>query len=277
MSRLLFDALAEIGDRLATAAHVLLCLDFDGTLTPFVEDPSRVFLAEDTRRVLRALSQVESVVPVVFSGRALADLKARVDLPGVICVGNHGLEISGPGLYFIEPGAAMFRPSLEELSAQLTSQLRAVPGAAVEEKGLTLSVHYRQVARGRWDEVCRLVHAALANASHPFLLTAGSMVYEIRPRVYWTKASAVTWLQQRLGEDDLLTIYLGDDFTDEEAFAAIHDGVTIKVGEAPVTAAMFHLDEPAEVHAFLEWLFQRVREKQLQLARADSTRPLLRY
>jgi trehalose 6-phosphate phosphatase len=267
MSRLLFDALSEIGDRLAQASHVLLCLDFDGTLTPFVVDPNRVFLAEDTRRVLRGLSQIESVSPVVFSGRALADLKARVELPGVICVGNHGLEIGGPGLYFLEPGAAMFRPAIQELAATLAAQLQAVPGAAVEEKGLTLSVHYRQVPKARWDEVNRLVHAALADATHPFLLTAGSMVYEIRPRVYWTKASAVTWLQQRLGEDDLLTIYLGDDYSDEEAFAAIHDGVTVKVGEVPETAAMFYLDEPAEVHAFLEWLFKRVREQQMQLSR----------
>jgi trehalose 6-phosphate phosphatase len=275
MSRQLFEALHEIGDRIVQTSHLLLCLDFDGTLTPFVDHPNDVDLADDTRRVLRSLSQLEAVSPAVFSGRSFADLQECIHVPGVICAGNHGLEIGGPGLYFVEPTAGMFRESVKELAADLVLRLKAIPEAFVEEKGLTLSVHYRRVPGSQRDAVRRLVQVALANASHPFLLNAGSMVFEIQPRVYWTKSNAVTWLRQHLGEDDLLTIYLGGDFTDEDVFLSLHDAVTIEVGDAPGTAALFYLEGPEEVHAFLEWVFNRVREKTLAtgaLRNADLTR-----
>jgi trehalose 6-phosphate phosphatase len=260
MSRQLFEALHEIGDHIAQTSHLLLCLDFDGTLTPFADHPHDVELADDARRVLRSLSQLDAVSLAVFSGRSFADLQACVLVPGVICAGNHGLEIGGPGMYFIEPTAGMFRESVKELAADLVVRLKAIPEAFVEEKGLTVSVHFRRVPGGQRDNVRRLVQVGLANASHPFLLNAGSMVFEIQPRVSWTKSNAVTWLREHLGEDDLLTIYLGGDFTDEELFATL-EGVSIKVGDGPDTAAQFYLEGPAEVHAFLEWLFNRLREK----------------
>ena len=262
MSRQLFEALHEIGDRVAEAPHLLLVLDFDGILTPFVDHPHEVDLTDDTRRVLRSLAQLEAVSVAVFSGRGFADLQERIGVPGVIGAGNHGLEIGGPGVHFVEPTAGMFRDCVKELVTDLAVRLQAIPEAFVEDKRLTVSVHYRRVPGTQRDSVRRHVQAALANASHPFLLNAGNMVLDIQPRVSWTKAKAVSWLQQHAGEDDLLTIYLGD-FTNEDVFTALRDDVTIEVGDALETTATFYLEGPAEVHAFLEWLFNRVREKTL--------------
>jgi trehalose 6-phosphate phosphatase len=262
MCRHLFESLHEMGDRVAAAPHVLLCLNFDGVLTPLADHPDDVELPEDNRRVLRSLAQLDAVTVAVFSGRGFSDLQKRVGVPAALCAANHGLEIGGPSVYFVEPTAAMFRDCVKELAADLAARLQGVPGALVEDKGLTVSVHYGGVPGGQRDGVRRCVQFALANANHPFLLSAGNLVLDIKPRVSWTKGNAVAWLRHHLGEAGLLTIYIGD-FTDEDVFAALRDEVTVEVSNAPAAAAAFYLEGPAEVHAFLEWLFNRVREKTL--------------
>jgi len=184
--------------------------------------------------------------------------------------GNHGLEISGPGFMFIDPTAASYVSALQELSEQLASRFQSSPGALVEFKGLTISVHYRQVASAQWDEVRRLVHAALASTTNPFVLTAGDKVFEIRPRVYWNKGSAVAWIKERLGKPDILTVYIGDDATDEDAFTALPHDITIKVGDAGETAAHYLLSGPWEVRRFLEWLNELLRHKTSQQSMATD-------
>jgi trehalose-phosphatase len=267
MSRRLFDALDEIAARLDEGRHLLLGLEFDGTLVPAAEHPDWVVLPARTRGHLAALAAADGVSVAVVSGRDRANLQAHVDVPGVICVGNHGLEIGGPGLYFVEPTADMFRAALQELAADLTERLRAVPGALVEEKGLTLAVHYRRVPEARWEEVRRLVDAALADASHPFLLRRGRRAWEVRPRVYWDRNEALAWLRQQLGEEGALTVYLGDDLADEGAPLAAPAGATVKVGESLTTATLYHLGGPAEVQAFLGWVVERVGGKQVGASR----------
>ena len=89
------------------------------------------------------------------------------------------------------------------------------------------------------------------------------MVYEIRPRAYWNKGHAVTWLREhvaQLAETTPLTIYIGDDNTDEDAFAVIADGISVKVGEPTGTAAMYHVDGPKDVIEFLTWALERLRQ-----------------
>jgi trehalose-phosphatase len=261
MSQPLFDAVREVGERIVEEPHLLLCLDFDGTLTHHVDDPSQAQLSPQMERALLALGEHEDVTVAIIGGRDRADLQARVGIPGLIFVGNHGLEISGPGQLFIERTAAEHTEAVKKLAQELTTRLQAIPGCSVEDKGLTVAVHHRQVPTEAWDEVRRLVHGVLAGASHPFVLTAGEEAYEIRPRVYWHKGSAVGWIMDQLGKPDPLPIYLGDDVTDEDAFKALADGITIKVGGSPETAAHYCLEGPAEVRKFLEWLHDLLQHK----------------
>lgn len=255
MSQPLFDALSEVADRIRPAPRCLLCLDFDGTLAPFVPDPSDAFLTPAVDRILRALAGHDTMVLAIVSGRDRADLQGRVNIPGVIYAGNHGLDISGPGYVYVEPTAASHSEELRGLSQALTSRLQSFPGVLVEYKGLTISVHYRQARESDGDEIRRVVHGTLAGASHPFVLSAGDKVHEIRPRVYWNKGSAVTWIRGQLGSPDAMPIYVGDDTTDEDAFAAIRDdGIGIKVGTGAETAARYTVQDAAEVRRFLEWL-----------------------
>jgi len=246
--------LQEIGERIDRVPLLFLCLDFDGTLTSFKEDPGLVFLSPQMQRALLSLVANEKVSLALISGRERSDLQLRVGIPNIIYAGNHGLEISGPGFVFVEPTAASCTEELKELAAELAGKLQSLAGTHVEDKGLTLSVHYRQACASSWEDVRRIVHAVLAKTRHPFHLTTGEKVYEIRPRVYWNKGSAVRWLLEQTGEPDSVVIYLGDDVTDEDAFAALPEGITIKVGEPAETKGHYYLENLREVRKFLEWL-----------------------
>jgi trehalose-phosphatase len=258
-SRRLLDSLPEIGAHLARAPAVLLGLDFDGTLTPIVEHPARAVLAPRVSRLLLSLAGRQQISLAVISGRALADLKGLVGIQTLIYAGNHGLEIAGPDFSFVEPAAAASRPALQELAQELARRLQPLAGAFVEDKELTLTVHFRQVASEDLEEFRRIVHAVLAGSSHPFVLTTGHKSYELRPRVYWNKGQALRWIKEQLGQSDPLTVYFGDDATDEDVFTAFPEGITGKVGSGAETAAHYLLDGPADVLEFLSWLANRVR------------------
>jgi trehalose 6-phosphate phosphatase len=261
MSQPLFDAMHEVGDRILAAPHLLVGVDYDGTLTHFVANPMGAVLSTQMQRVLLSLAENEAVSLAIFSGRDRADLQTHVDIPGVIYVGNHGLDISGPGFLFVEPGAVARTETLKELAAELERKLKPIAGAVVEYKGVTVSVHYRQAAAEDADEVRRLVHATLAGAIHPFMLTQGEKVFEIRPRVYWNKGTALNWIREHIGKPEALPIYVGDSATDEDVFTAIPEGITIKVRPAADTAARYSLESPPEVRKFLEWVDEILRNK----------------
>jgi len=261
MNRPLFDDVHELDASILQASHVLLCLNYDGTLTHFTATPLGAHLSPQMDRTLLTLADLPDISLAIISGRDRNDLQGRVGIPGLIYAGNHGLEISGPGYFFVEPTAVAQTGVLEELAKHLTAKLLPIHGVLVECKGLTISVHYRQVALAEWDEVRRLVHGELAGTTHPFVLTTGEKVFEIRPRVYWNKGNAVGWISDKLDKPETLVIYIGDDNSDEEAFAALPDAITIRVGHPPATAAQYNLEGPADVRKFLEWLTERIQHK----------------
>src|SRR5262249_30689845 len=107
--------------------------------------------------------------------------------------------------------------------------------------------------------------------NHTFRLAKGNKVFEIRPRVPWNKGTAVHWIQQQLGRPDALTIYLGDDITDEDAFMALPEAISVKVGKMSRTAADFRLKDPAEVCRFLAWVDSRLRRKEFFAAATEGS------
>jgi trehalose 6-phosphate phosphatase len=132
----------------------------------------------------------------------------------------------------------------------------------VEFKGLTASVHYRQVPKTCRPEIFAAVLAAVARAGGLFRMNQGRKVYEIVPRTGWHKGAAVHWINDRLNVPGTLTVYLGDDISDEDAFSVLPDAITIKVGAFPVTAARYRLPDPTAVHEFLLWLAARETSRQ---------------
>jgi len=252
------DVVALVGERISHAPHLLVGLDFDGTLADIVPHPADAQMVPEMHRVMAGLVARRDVTVAVVSGRERFDLLARVDIPGLIYAGNHGLEISGPGFLFVEPKALAARPALHALAADLTARLQDIPGAFVEDKGLSITVHDRLVSASRLDEVRGRVHAALASVSHSFRVTTGTRVFDIRPRVAWNKGDAVSWIRAQVGKPGALAIFLGDDNPDEDAFAALKDEITIKVGRGE-TVARYRLHDTNDVRHFLTWLVQHPR------------------
>src|SRR5262249_13764394 len=138
--------MGDIWHRLDNAPALALFLDFDGTLAPTVSHPNEACLDALTQKRLLALSTCPDVLLAIISGREILDLRGRVNLPDIVYAGNHGLEISGPHCAYVEPGALEHRGDLKELAESLAKRLAGIRGAWVEDKGLTASVHFRNVA-----------------------------------------------------------------------------------------------------------------------------------
>ena len=260
MLKPLLHSLREVDSRIRSAERVALFLDFDGTLAPIVADPATAQMSDAVRDALRGLVERDSIVTTIISGRAVEDLYVRIRVENLIYSGNHGLEIFGRGLRFVEPEADSRRPQLRRLTELLAGRLRQIPGVIVEAKGLTTSIHYRQVDDKYVPAIEQAVRASVATAGAWFRMSVGHEIFEIVPRTGWHKGAAVKWILQQLGEG-LLPVYIGDDNSDEDAFAVLPDGVTVRVGSQSATCAQYVVPGPAEVYRFLMWLQDRVAEE----------------
>jgi trehalose 6-phosphate phosphatase len=182
---LLWDHLATLLQRCVAHDRCALFLDYDGTLAPIVEDPAAAQMTPAMQHALTLLAQHPRYQVGIISGRALADLRTRLGARGLYLVGNHGLEIDGPGIRYQHPDVWQLRPELDALVQAITGDLEAIPGAWVEDKGLTLSVHFRRVPTTRVPEVkAHLVKRASPGIDAGRLeLRTGKAVLEIRPRV----------------------------------------------------------------------------------------------
>jgi len=251
------ELLSEIQARARSTPVISLFLDFDGILAPISHDPAAPRLDVAMAATLKTLSAQDALVTTIISGRAVKDLYARIRLERLIYAGNHGLEVFGRQLCFVEPVASGRRQMLERLCEELALELRPLPGAIVECKELTASVHYRGAPATRHLEVQQTVYTAAAPYAAVFRINPGRQVMDILPRTSWHKGAAVKWINSHLGGKEVLTIYLGDDSSDEDAFNVLSDAVTIKVGAA-ATCARYRLSGPGAMHELLSWLAHSV-------------------
>jgi trehalose-phosphatase len=197
-----------------------------------------------------------------MSGRDLADLRERVGVSGVIYAGCHGLEIEGPGINFRHPEAEAQEEVLGAVSRQLTERAPTVPGMRIEPKRFGLAVHYRHVAQDQMRRVETELARAIQQGAGRLRIFHGSQVIEIQPQVSWSKADCVLWIRdvlQRTASGPMMVIYMGDDWTDENAFEALAgQGITIRVGAAvPTSKAIYRLPDVADVQRFLAALATR--------------------
>jgi trehalose-phosphatase len=243
----------------------VLLLDYDGTLTPIVPHPDAARLSPEMAELVSVLANHPRYRVAIVSGRALDDLRRRVAGNGLFLGGNHGLEIEGPEGRYEYPEVQRVRPQIQALAEALRRDLAEIPGAFIEDKGVTLSVHYRGVpetwvrtVKERLDERIRpAVEAGLLR------LRTGKAVLEVRPHVPWDKGEAVRWMVDRLRQDispaNMLAIYMGDDETDEDAFHALAStGIGIVVGsDRQRSAAHYWVESVEEVERFLRVLHER--------------------
>lgn len=249
----LLDHLDWIEHCITAAEHVALFLDFDGTISPIVLNPKDAEVEPQIYSTLRALSARPDFSIAIVSGRALADVRQRVPLTGAIYVGNHGLEIESDDIRFREPEAEHLRRELKCLSLQLKLALSDTEGVEIEDKDLTIAVHFRRVAEELHDWLRNSTYSAVGR-SKSFACREGKMVLDIQPQIAWHKGRAVKWIMREVLHQRSLSIYIGDDVTDEDAFASITEGITIRVGGLAETGAQFLLPDVPGVGQFLTWL-----------------------
>ncbi|MGE0873944.1 MAG: trehalose-phosphatase [Burkholderiales bacterium] len=246
----------EIRQRLA-GKDLAVFLDYDGTLTPIVDDHAKALLDAETRALVSALSAHCAVT--IVSGRDLGRLRELVALDSVWYAGSHGFEIAAPGGsgQCMETGTA-FLPQLDSADGALRAQLSGIAGHAVERKRFSIAVHFRQVGDGDRARLGSIVERVIAD-HRGLRLAHGKMVFELRPDIDWDKGNAVLWLLQRFGASSRSTVpvYIGDDLTDEDAFEALAGRglcIAVRHDETRQTAADYVLADVAEVKRFLAWL-----------------------
>lgn len=237
---------------------VYIFLDYDGTLTPISSSPDKAPISKRARGLLSRLSKSPRCKLAVVSGRALKDIKGIVDEKGIVYVGNHGLEIEEPKLKFKSIVPAGFKELLQKIKHDLTKRLISVKGIFLEDKGYTLSLHYRLVPKKHIPLVKSAFHEAVITylVDNKIKINSGKMILEIRPPIEWNKGKAVLWLLARqefaLKGKSVFPIYIGDDITDEDAFAALKNkGLTVFVGRPKRTKARYYLRSPREVMELL--------------------------
>lgn len=235
-----------------------LFLDYDGTLSPIVTDYRKAVMPDGMADKIRALA--EHCPLAIISGRDLDDVRQRVGVDNVIYAGSHGFDIAGPdGLAKRPDEAEDFIVLISKAEKEVRAAIEGIKGAAIERKTFAIAVHYRQVAP---SSVPRLEDAVdrIVNRCDRLRKSRGKKVLQIQPRANWDKGRAISWLlsETRLGQDDRLPIYVGDDLTDEDAFSAlVSDGISIAVrGDDRPTLADFTLDDTEGVYRFLIWLDQ---------------------
>lgn len=237
-------------------AHLVVLSDFDGTLTTFDVDPSTPRLNEDARHALERLASRQDVTVGLVSGRRLEDLAERTQLPEhVYLAGLHGLEIRHGDHAWRHPDLIDSRDLTDRVSAAVAAAVNDVPGVRVEHKGMSLTVHVRGVEAPRRRDVLRLA----VEAARPWLdsgelkaLDANEAI-ELLPNIAWNKGDAVRWIVEDVethARQKTWCIFFGDDVTDEDAFRAVRDGVTVVVGQRP-SLARLRLNSPADVAAVL--------------------------
>jgi trehalose 6-phosphate phosphatase len=255
MKYLLSQASLPVVARLAQE-RTLCAFDFDGTLSAIVEHPDQARMRLQTRILLRRLA---SLYPcIIVSGRARADVLGKLGSVNVArVIGNHGAETET---------ARDARPRAAQWKTILELELGALPGMWMEDKGLSLAVHYRQSARKA--QARRQILRAARKLKHVHVF-GGKQVVNVVMEGAPGKGDALAAERERMGCNWVL--YVGDDENDEQAFALGGNLVSVRIGRNLRSHARYYLRSQAEIDELLDHLV-RLRESAAPGQPAAGTR-----
>jgi trehalose-phosphatase len=236
----------------------VLC-DFDGTLAEFDPDPHAVWLPPSIREALNGIAEARDATVGLVSGRRLADIRSRAELGNhAFYAGFHGLEIEGEGMKFVHPDVHASRDLIQSLVAGIGRDVQGLGGVFVENKDLSLVVHFRAATTDVQLRVREIIerHAQPHVEAGRLRVMRGSCARELMPLVRWNKGTAVAWICDRVERRHGPTwpLYVGDDLTDEDAFKVVKGrGLGVAASDR-VTAADVKVDGPAGVEMLLSAL-----------------------
>ncbi|PIN26674.1 Trehalose-phosphatase [Handroanthus impetiginosus] len=221
---------------------LVMFLDYDGTLSPIVDDPDLAFMSNDMRFALKGVAKYFPTA--IINGRSRNKEYELVGLKELYYAGSHGMDImflmrdtlsknhrnyvkstdhAGKDVNLFQP-AIEFLPMINEVVKNLFEILKDIKGAKVENHKFCVFVHYHNVDENGWPVIAQYVHDILKD--YPRLrLTHRRKVLEVRPMIDWNKGKAVEFLLESevrfSNRHDVLPIYIGDDKTDEDAFKVL--------------------------------------------------------
>ncbi|KAL0702105.1 hypothetical protein Bca4012_058227 [Brassica carinata] len=231
----------------AKGKQIVMFLDYDGTLSPIVEDPDKAYITHEMREVVKNVAL--NFPTAIVTGRSIDKVRGFVKLDEIYYAGSHGMDIEGPtneyaygesnqGVLF-QP-AREFVPMIEKLFKILEEKTKWIPGAMVENNKFCLSVHFRRVDEKRWTALAEQVKSVLIDF----------------PQLKLTQGFEKS--------EDVVPVYIGDDRTDEDAFKVLRErgqGFGILVSKVPKeTNASYSLQDPSQVNEFLRRLVEWKRK-----------------
>jgi trehalose 6-phosphate phosphatase len=220
--------------------QTLCAFDFDGTLAPIVVNPAESRMRREVRSLLALLA--ERYPCIVISGRARADLLEKLrEVRVARVIGNHGAETEQTG-----KGS---RRHVRQWQMALASSLRSVPGLWVEDKGLSLTVHYRQCPRKL--EARRRIYQVVRTLQHVRAF-GGKQVVNLVEADAPHKGDVLAGERNRLACNWVL--YVGDDVNDEDAFELSGNIVSVRIGRTRMSHASYYLRTQSEIQRLLELL-----------------------
>ncbi len=244
-------ALQDALTRAAASPRLLVTSDFDGTLSPIVDNPGDARPLPAAAAALEALAALPDTTAALISGRALAVLRELSGASAAVqAIGSHGAEFDTGFAHEIDTAL------LAEIVETLNSIAASRPGVAVEPKPASVALHVRNASAA--DGEAALTLAREAARSWDAHLTAGKAVLEFAV-IVTDKGEAVDVLRDRSAATAV--VFLGDDVTDEKAFRRMRDGdIGVKVGPGDSLAG-FRVDSPEDVASVLAHLVDERRRR----------------
>lgn len=247
----------KLKNKLQKSKLVVLFLDFDGTLVPIQKQFQACQVSDKIKNLLGRLSQEKKFKIIIISGRSVEFLKTRIDLKELYFSGNHGLEIEGVGFSFRIKQYRLWKLKMKKLAQALVNLGSSFSGVEIDNKGLSISLHYRNLNSDRITGFHKLIREFGANLAPEFKMFAGKKIYEFRPNTRDDKGGSVKRILNFFKAGRVFPIYIGDDTTDEDGFKAVNSGgCSIRVGSNRNSQAKYFVKSSQEVTRFLNKLIQ---------------------
>jgi trehalose-phosphatase len=190
----------------------------------------------------------------------LPDVKERIGLREIFYGGNHGLEISGPGISFMHDRAKAARRLILRAKRILEASLLSFKDAWLEDKKYTLSLHFRNATNEDAAAVKRIFYKSVSEfmRNESLSVIKGKKVLELTPAASWSKGKAALMVLDLFGKN-WIPFMIGDDATDESVFEALKGrGITVKVGKSKKTSAQYYVKAQREVERLLASIEERI-------------------
>ena len=252
-----FQSKDEIENKIKNASKVLFFLDYDGTLAPFHEDPDLVKTSKEMLHLLREIKKHPKAEIIIISGRMMNEIKQRVTLDDISFAAIHGLHIelnNGMMKQWSTPSSS--KELMQKIKDDISKKYQSQTGFVIEDKNSAVAFHYRKVPENKKPEMIETIENIIHyfDSSQELDLIMGAEVIEIRSKTM-DKGLAVEFIKNHFSKHDVLSCYVGDDTTDEDAFDVLcDDDITVFVRNNSMrsTKARFWIESQQDVVKVLQ-------------------------